>query len=179
MVYVFLAEGFEEIEALTVVDVLRRGGTEVLTVSISDDLKVRGRSNISVMADKVIKEINVEKGEMAVLPGGQPGADNLLKSPELRKILLSYKEEGKYLAAICAAPMVLAEVGVLKGEEATIYPGMESYLKDSVALSDDVVVSSRIITSRGPALAMKFSVKLVEVLKGKAVADKVAEGLLL
>ena len=179
MIYVFLADGFEEIEALTVVDVLRRGSLKVVTVSISDDLRVTGRSNISVMADKLIKDIDIEEGSMAVLPGGQPGADNLLKSLELKKILLSYKEEGKYLAAICAAPMVLAEYGILKGEKATIYPGMEEYLSQSTALSLGVVVSNKVVTGRGPAFAMEFSIKLLEVLKGKETAERVAEGLLL
>lgn len=181
MIYVNLAEGFEEIEALTVVDVLRRGELKVKTVSFEETLEVIGRSGISVKADILFSEINkadYQEGEMLVLPGGQPGTDNLMKNQELMESIREFNLGGKYIAAICAAPMILGELGILSGKKATIYPGMESYLKQGEYKDQAVVIDGNVITSQGPATAMEFALELVGILKGNAAKEEVAKGLL-
>lgn len=179
MVYLHLAQGFEEIEGLTVVDVLRRADIEVRTVAIGNSLEVKGRSGITVLADLNFRDVDYDSGVMIVLPGGQPGSTHLLNDQGLKEKIMNYNKEGKYLAAICAAPMVLAAHGILKGKKATIYPGMENFLKEGIFSEGDVVEDENIITSRGPATAMKFALKLVELLSGKEKAEEIARELLL
>ena len=178
MIYVHLAEGFEEIEALSVVDVLRRAELPVKTVSLEKTLDVIGRSGISVKADILFSQVNYKDGEMIVLPGGQPGTDNLMKNEELMKRVKEFHAEGKYVAAICAAPMILGELGIISGKEATIYPGMESYLKGGKYKDMPVVVDGNIVTSQGPATAMAFGLELVNLIKGEAAKREVANGVL-
>lgn len=178
MIYVHLAEGFEEIEALTVVDVLRRADLPVKTVSIEKGLEVVGRSGISVAADIMFSEADYKNCEMLVLPGGQPGTSNLMNNQDLLKLIKEFYHEGKYLAAICAAPMILGELGLLTGKKATIYPGMESHLKQGEYKDMPVVVDGTVITSQGPATAMAFSLELVGILKGSAVKEETSKGLL-
>ena len=178
MVYVHLATGFEEVEALTVIDLLRRAGIEVKSVSITGDKRVMGTHNIPVEADILFEDADYDACEMIVLPGGLPGADYLGEHEGLCGHIRSFAENGKYLAAICAAPQVFGAQGVLKGKMATIYPSMESCLIGAEPQDEIVVVDGKIITSMGPATAMPFALKLIEVLKGKAASDKVAGGLL-
>lgn len=179
MIYVYLAEGFEEVEALTAVDVMRRAGIEVQTVSITGEKLVKGTHDIKVEADILYEETDHEKCEMIVLPGGLPGADYLNEHEGLAKHIECFaKDDSKKLAAICAAPQVFGTCGILEGKKATIYPSMEGCLKGGQATDKNVTVDGNIITGMGPALAMEFALKLVEELKGKEAAEEVAAGLL-
>ena len=178
MVYVHLATGFEEIEALTVIDLLRRAGIEVKSVSITGEKRVMGTHGIPVEADIVYEEADYENCDMIVLPGGLPGADYLGEHEGLVKHIRCFAENDKYLAAICAAPQVFGAQGVVEGKKATIYPGMESCLNGAQPQDEIVVVDGKVITSMGPATAMPFALKLIEVLKGKEASEAVAGGLL-
>lgn len=178
MIYIHLADGFEEVEALTVLDVLRRAQMEARTVSITGNKQVTGAHQITVEADMLFEETDYETCEMIVLPGGMPGAETLGRHQGLTNHIRCFAEHDKYLAAICAAPMVFGALGILKGKNATIYPGMEDQLVGAQYQNEKVVVDGKIITSMGPATAMPFALKLVELLKGKAASDQVAAGLL-
>ena len=168
-VCVFLADGFEEIEALAVVDILRRAGANVQTVSISDSDMLVGRSRIRVQADVMWKDDIADGADLLVLPGGQPGTTYLGQHEGLKKALAKAKKEERYIAAICAAPTVLAEQGLLEGKKATCYPGLESVLQNGGAetvTDKQVVKDGKIITSRGAGTAVAFALKLVDVLFG-------------
>lgn len=178
MVYVHLANGFEEVEALTVIDLLRRAGVEVKSVSITGEKRVMGTHDIPVEADILFEEADYDACEMIVLPGGLPGADYLGEHEGLVKQIRDFAANDKYLAAICAAPQVFGAQGVVEGKKATIYPGMEGCLKGALPQDEIVVQDGKIITSMGPATAMPFALKLIETLKGKEAADNVAGGLL-
>lgn len=179
MIYIHLAEGFEEVEALTAVDVLRRAEIETCTVSITGDKTVKGTHGISVEADMLYEDADYASCEMIVLPGGLPGADYLNAHEELKKHIVCFaKDADKKLAAICAAPQVFGTCGILDGKNATVYPGMEETLKGGKATGENVTVDGNIVTGMGPAIAMEFALKLVEEIKGKTVADEVAEDML-
>jgi len=177
MVYVMLAEGFEEIEALTVVDVLRRAGIEVKTVSVSGSSVVTGSHNIPVVSDIQIADADLENAEMIVLPGGMPGTENLYRSRELENAVSHRIENKKWVAAICAAPIVLGRRGYLKGLEAVCYPGFENELEGAVIKNEKVVISGKVITSKGPGTALDFALTIVSVLKDEAVAQKLRAGM--
>ncbi len=178
MVYVFLAHGFEEIEAITVVDLLRRANIQVRTVSLMEDKVVYGSRGIGVETDIFFREGNYDKCAMLVLPGGMPGTTNLCNHKELNEELKEYYLRGKPIAAICAAPMVLGRSGILAGHEATIYPGMEEELIGAVKKDDDVVVSGNLITAKGPGIAIKFALAIIDKLKGTEKAEEIAKELL-
>lgn len=178
MVYVYLAEGFEEIEALTIVDLLRRAGIGVKTVAVGSDLSVKGTHGVTVAADITFAKADHAGCEMMVLPGGLPGADNLGDHKGLTDEIKKAAAAGRKVAAICAAPMVLGACGILDGRKATIYPGMEDRLTGAVPQNDGVVVDGNIITGKGPAFAMDFALALIEEISGRARADEVADGLL-
>lgn len=179
MVIVFLANGCEEIEALTQIDVLRRCGVEVKGVSITSEKVIKGSRNIDFLADTTIFDIDFEEVEMVILPGGLIGRDNLLKSKEVVAVCKKFNEIGKYVAAICASPSVLGESGILQGKKATCYPGFESQLKGAdIIEGENVVIDGNIITSRGPATAMEFALEIVKILKGEDVYKEVKAGLL-
>ena len=178
MVYDHLADGFEEVEALTIVDVLRRAGVDVETVSMMEDSIVTGAHGINVEADIIYEETDYTACEMIVLPGGGLGAENLEAHQGLAKHIKCFADNGKLLAAICAAPMVFGTHGVIKGKKATIYPSMEDKLTGAEATGENVTVDGNVITGKGPATAMEFALTLAEILKGKETADEVAEGLL-
>lgn len=173
-VYVFFADGFEEIEGLTVVDMLRRVGVDTVMVSVNGSKTVTGAHGIVIQADGVFAEYSYEDGTMAVLPGGMPGTNHLMEHEGLKNVLLSYHKEKKYLAAICAAPSVLGMNGLLSGRHATCYPGFEEKLLGAKAMPDAVVIDGTIITSRGMGTAIAFGAALVSVL----VSDEAAEDLL-
>ncbi len=175
MIYVHLADGFEEIEAITVTDVLRRAGAEVCTVSVSGKLEVRGTHGIEVRADIPFDKADYESCEMLVLPGGMPGTTNLLEHEGLMHEIRKAAGEGKWVCAICAAPMVLAAAGVLDGRQATIYPGMENYIACAKASNEPVVRDGNIITSKAPGTAMKFALALVEALYGREKAERIGK----
>jgi 4-methyl-5(b-hydroxyethyl)-thiazole monophosphate biosynthesis len=178
MVYVHLADGFEEIEALTIVDLLRRADIGTETVSITGRLPVTGSHGVKVIADILFEDAVYPECEMIVLPGGLPGSTNLDAHEGLREKIYSFNNQGKWLAAICAAPQVLGHAGVLKGKKATSYPGVEKELEGAELVTDIVVSDQGVITSRGPATAIAFALKIIEELKGKETADQIAEGLL-
>lgn len=176
---VFLANGFEEMEAMGTIDILRRGGIEVTTVSITDNPVVLGAHNVPVTADTTLGQATLTGTDALVLPGGMPGASNLNDSEPVKEALLQQYREGRIVAAICAAPMVLGGLGLLKGRNATCYPGFEPKLIGANVTSEIVEVSENVITGKGPGLVIDFGLALVAALKGDAVAEEVAAGLLL
>ena len=173
--YIFLADGFEEIEALAPLDILRRACIEAETVSISDEIEVVGSHGLRVLCDTTIDLISPELAELLILPGGMPGSDNLAASEELAEILTKHNAENKWIAAICAAPYVLGELNILNGKQATCYPGYEDRLLGAEFVNKSVVVSQNVITGNGAGAAIRFAFKIVEVLKSKRVADFLAE----
>jgi 4-methyl-5(b-hydroxyethyl)-thiazole monophosphate biosynthesis len=173
-ILVLLADGFEEIEAITVIDVLRRADIEVDTVGITGAW-VTGSHGIKVMADKKISEIDVEKYDGIVLPGGSKGVENLGRSSKVKEVLEKMNEKGKLIAAICAAPSVLAKFHILDNKRATIYPGMERELP--YPRDERVVVDENVITSQGPGTAMEFALAIVEKLLGREKAWELKEQL--
>lgn len=173
-----LAEGFEEIEALTVADVLRRSGIDTQTVSITHTNEVSGAHNIVVVADKLLTEIHAAESDMVVLPGGMPGALNLRNDSTLCAILNDRAVAGLPIAAICAAPYILGELGILRGKRATCYPGFEDKLLGADYTGAMVEQDGNIITGKGPGAAMEFALKIAETLAGKNRRDEVAAGML-
>lgn len=173
MIYVFLADGFEEIEALTPVDILRRCGLEVETVSIGGEY-VTGARKITVKADTVIDKIS--DAQMYILPGGLPGADNLEACEKLCGILKDADKKGKYIAAICAAPKILGKLGILKDKKATCYPGYENDLIGAEYTKSPVVSDGNVITANGMGSSAAFALELAGKLCDKA--DDVAKGIL-
>ncbi len=163
-VCVFLADGFEEIEGLTVVDLLRRAGITVTTASITGRKDIHGAHGIIVQADVLIEEVEMKEQDMLVLPGGMPGTIHLGEHAGVCEAVKAFDKEGKYIAAICAAPTVFGKLGLLKGRKATCYPSMEKELICGEYVTDSVVVSDHIITSRGMGTAIDFSLKQIEVL---------------
>ncbi len=174
MVVLLLADGFEEIEALTPVDVLRRAGIEVVTYSINGDLCVCGAHNIMVGADDVIENINYDNTEAVILPGGMPGADNLENSNEVQALLEYAYEKNLLMCAICAAPKVFGKFGYLQGKRATCFPGFEQCLEGADVTGNRVEADCNIITSKGMGTAMDFSLAILENMKDKEAADKMA-----
>jgi 4-methyl-5(b-hydroxyethyl)-thiazole monophosphate biosynthesis len=177
-VIVFLAEGFEEIEAISIIDILRRAEITVTSVSVSKNKKVKGAHNIHIEADKLFDEVDFSNYDMLVLPGGMPGAKNLNEHEGVKEQLKAFAQD-KLIGAICAAPMVLGSMGLLKGKRATCYPGFEPELIEATVTNEPVTVDGNIITGKGPAYAIQFSLQLVETLAGKAAHDEVSNALLL
>ena len=166
-VCVLLADGFEEIEGLTVVDLLRRAKIYVDTVSIMDDYIVHGAHGINVQ-----KEF-----DMVVLPGGMPGTLNLKEHDGVRYVVKQYAKEGRFVGAICAAPTILKSLGLLEGRRATCYPGVEDEMENVILTETAVVVDDNIITSQGVGTAIDFALKLIEVLDGEEKAKEIAESI--
>lgn len=166
-VMVPLANGFEEIEALTVVDVLRRIGIKVDTVGVVSSMII-GSHGIKIITDKRLAEIEEDEYDAIVLPGGDPGYKNLAKTSKIIEILKKMNSKGKLIAAICASPSILAKAGLLEGKRATIYPGMEKELP--YPRGDRVVIDGNTITSQGPGTAIEFALAIVEALVGKEKA---------
>ena len=176
--YIFLADGFEEVEALTPADLLRRAGIEVRLVSISASLEVVGRSRIRVLADRMFDERGYDGADILILPGGMPGTEYLMAYEGLKKLILQKAaDRSAYLAAICAAPMILGRLGLLKDKKATIYPGMEDELKGAEISAKKVVRDGHIITSRGAGTAVPFALKIIETLLNEEAAKNVASGI--
>lgn len=172
-VNIFFATGFEEVEALTVVDILRRAGIETDMVSVTGNVEVTGSHGITVKTDRLFEEID-DTAEMIVLPGGIPGTPNLKAHKGLEDMIHRYNDAGKYLAAICAAPTVYGEMGLLRGRHATCYLGMEDALIGAEALADSVVVDGHFITSRGLGTAIDFGLAIVTVLIDDVTAANLA-----
>ncbi len=173
MVYLFLADGFEEIEALTPVDMLRRANVEVTTVSINDTKEVNGTHGIKVIADTTISDVELQNIEMVILPGGLPGADNLRNCPKVIDFIDAADKKGAFVAAICAAPRIIGEKGLLAGKKAVCYPGFEQYLLNAECVEDGCVRDGNIITAKGMGRSCEFACCLIEALKGKEAAEKI------
>ena len=170
-VLVFMADGTEEIEALTVVDLLRRVNIPVSMVSVNNAEYVTGSHAITVKMDMGISAVNLENVGMIVLPGGMPGTNKLMDSEKLTKMIHTFAEEGKYLAAICAAPSILGVNDLLEGKKATCYPGFEEKLLGAKCVKEPVAVDGNIITSRGLGTAIEFAAAIVSALLSPEDAD--------
>lgn len=176
--YVFLAEGFEEIEGLTVVDLLRRADIETEMVSIGDSLQVTGSHGITVTADRMFELVTLRDGDLYVLPGGMPGTRYLAAHEGLTELLVKEAAAGKKLAAICAAPSVLGGLGLLEGHQAACYPGFEDKLIGAEVVMDKVAVSGSRTTSRGMGTAIEFALALTAQLVSEEKAEELAKGII-
>ena len=169
MNYIFLDNGFEEIEAITTIDLLRRANIALTTVSVTGVESVLGAHDIAVKADKLFADIDFSDAEMLILPGGAP---KLHECQPLCDLLVAHNNQDKLIAAICAAPSVLGRLGILQGKQATCYPGFEEYLGESYV--DGLVVESKnIITAKGPGLSSDFAFCIIEKMVGPEIADQV------
>jgi len=168
---VHLADGFEEIEAVTIIDVLRRAGLNLITVSVTGKHQVTGSHQIEIRADLLFEDVDYSNGILIILPGGMPGAKHLNDHPGLKSKIIDYQKSGKFLAAICAAPMILGNLGILKGKKAVCYPGFESYLVGSDLSTKPFMTDEKIITGRGVGAALQFSLEIVRILKGEESAE--------
>ena len=176
-VYLFLAEGYEEVEAMTVVDLVRRAGIELETVTITGEKEVLGVHDICVKADRSFEEINFDDADMLVLPGGKPGFMNLEAYEPLMEQIDYFASKGKYIAAICAAPTIFGKRGLLKGKKACCYLNMEKDLKEAIISYESVCVDGNIITSRGVGTTIEFALAIIEVLTDKQNAENVAKSI--
>jgi len=177
--YIFLADGFEEVEALTCVDVLRRAGMDVKTVSINLGREVTGAHDVTVLADTLFDDNDYSDAEWLVLPGGLPGAPNLAAHPGVCQALTRQQQRGGKVAAICASPaVVLGQLGMLQGRQAVCYPGLEDTVQGVNWLSSQVAIDGNVVTGNGPAAATAFALALVEITQGRDVAGQVASGML-
>lgn len=166
--------GSEEVEALTVVDLLRRAKVECVMVSAEDEETVTGSHGITIVMDGKISNLS-DDIDMVILPGGIPGVPNLIANKKVEELVVKQYEAGKYVAAICAAPTAFGEFGILKDKRAICYPGMEDKLNCKEVVYDSVVVDGNVITSRGLGTAIPFGLKLIELLVGKDTSDSIAE----
>jgi 4-methyl-5(b-hydroxyethyl)-thiazole monophosphate biosynthesis len=180
---VFLADGFEEIEAITPIDYLRRAGVELTTVSIGSERSVQSARRVTVNADTTLEKqgkANAADWDAVVVPGGGLGAENLAASAAVGSFIKAMAEAGKLVCAICAAPaVVLAPLGLLKGREFTCYPGMEEKVSEATWKADRVVIDGTLITSRGAGTAGEFAIAIIEKLLGQTEAEKIAKSVLL
>lgn len=172
-VTVFLADGFELVEAMCPIDLLRRAGAVVTTVSISDSLTVASANGVSVLADTTLAAIDPTLPDLVFLPGGMPGSANLRACDAVCQIVLDTNRNGGFVAAICAAPFILGELGLLAGREAICYPGFEDKLSGATLSKHKVIRDGNIITAAGMGVALPFAAALVEALYGKEKADEV------
>jgi len=175
MIYILLADGFEEIEALTVVDILRRANVDIKMVSVEDGNSVTGAHGIIVQADISIDMVQKSKMEMLILPGGLPGTDNLEGSAEVINLISYANENGKYIAAICAAPKILGRLNLLNGKSAICYPGYEGELIGAKIIEKGVVIDENIITAKAAGTAHSFAFAIVEVLCNKQMAQDISK----
>ncbi|MCI8623981.1 MAG: DJ-1/PfpI family protein [Provencibacterium sp.] len=173
MIILFLADGFEEAEAIVPLDLLRRAGAEVKTVSVSGERTVTGSHGIPIVCDLLGKELTTEGLEMVILPGGMPGTENLANSPLVARYLELAFERRLYVGAICAAPSVPGRMGLLSGKRATCFPGFESYLKGAAVTGAPVERDGKLITAKGMGVAAEFGLCLVEALAGSEEAARI------
>lgn len=177
-VYEFLATGFEDIEALAPVDILRRGGVDIKTVSITGSEYVETAHGVTVKADLLFEDADLSDADLLMLPGGMPGATNLNGHEPLRQALLAHNERGGRIAAICAAPMVLGGLGLLLGKRATCYPGFEKYLIGADYTHELFTIDGNITTGEGPAASLPYAYALLEQLTDAQTARQVSEGMM-
>ena len=173
-VYIFLADGFEDIEALAVVDLMRRAGITTVTVSVSDSLKVETSHQVTLFADALFQECDFSDADVLILPGGMPGTSTLRAYEPLMELLKAHHAQGKMLAAICAAPTILSDLGMLKDRRATSFPKRREDIDAAEYLSDPVVVDGNITTSRGMGTSFDFALSLIAQLTDQEKADALA-----
>ncbi|MDI3547583.1 MAG: protein deglycase [Halanaerobiales bacterium] len=172
-----LADGLEEIEAITNIDVLRRAGIKVITAGLND-LEVTGAHDIVIKADRLIDEVRAEEFDGIILPGGMPGSTNLRDNDKVIKLVQKLNTDGKLVAAICAAPIALEKAGVIRNRKATSYPGFDREMVSCDYLEERVVVDGNLITGRGPGVALEFAITVVQYLLGEEKAAELKEGML-
>ena len=177
-VYEYIADGTEEIEALTMTDVLRRAGVEVVTVSINKTAEVTMSHGVRIICDTTVAEADVNDADMLLLPGGMPGAANLNDCEAVRTAVLRQYEQGKKVGAICAAPLILGGLGILQGKRATCYPGFESQMTGATYTKELFTVDGNVITGEGPAATLPFSYAILEMLGKGAEAEQLCEGMM-
>lgn len=177
MIYVFLANGFEEIEAMSVIDILRRADLEVTTVGVGGS-EIVGAHGVKVVADLPADQADFIDVDLMVLPGGQPGADNLTESADVQRCIDLCLEYNVPMAAICAAPMVFGRKGLLDGKKATCYPGCEGGMGKAQVTGKEVEIDGLFITSKGPATAQMFAFTLVGLMVGREKVDEICKGML-
>lgn len=175
---VFFAEGYEEIEALTVVDLCRRAGIATDMVSVTDSVQVTGAHHICVTMDKLLKEVDFSELDMIVLPGGMPGTLHLEKVDVLMEQVKAFAESGKYVCAICAAPSILGHLGILEGKRACCYPGFEEALLGALVTQNPAETDKNIITSRGMGCAIDFSAAIITALEGSKKAAEITNSII-
>lgn len=172
MIVVFLADGFEEIEAVSVIDVLRRAEYEVCTAAVGTPTRrVTGAHKMVLEADCLESELDSQQIDMAVLPGGMPGTIHLEQSPAVQKVLRDCHEQGKWITAICAAPSILGHMGLLKGKTAICFPGFEDALEGAAISTQAVCRDGKIITAKGPGVAIDFALEIVRAVSGDSLAN--------
>lgn len=176
MVYIILGTGFEEIEAVAPCDILRRGGVQVQYAGIGGTL-IRGGNGITVQADCTVEELDLDAMEMIVLPGGMGGVHSILGSEAAMDAVKAAYEQGKLVAAICAAPTILAKLGITDGKHATVYPGMEQEMGTAFMEDTNAIADGKVLTGRAPGAALDFGYLLLETLKGREVMEKVRTGM--
>ncbi len=176
-VVVPLADGFEEIEAMAIIDVLRRAGIEVTAAGLHSG-PIQGAHRVKVVADATIDTISADDFDMIILPGGQPGSDNLNANERVRTLIRDFNAKGKLTGAICAAPYVLAAAGILEGKKATSFPSYSGKLAGAIYQEKTVVEDGKIMTSRGPGTAVYFALAIAERLVGKEKANSIKEAML-
>lgn len=176
--YAFFATGYEEVEALTIVDLLRRAGVEVNMVSVTGDMCVCGSHNIAINMNSKFDDNNYNDGDLFFLPGGMPGTTNLMEHEGLCELLVEKYNAGKHLAAVCAAPSVLGSLNLLSGKKATCYPGFEEKLKGAGFVNDKVVTDGNITTSRGMGTCIELGLELIKILCDEEKADAIGKGII-
>lgn len=176
-VCVFLADGFEMVEALAVVDILRRARVETVMVSVSDSLEVTSSHNVKFMADMIFDEEACMQAKAAFLPGGMPGTRNLEGHPGVLSVIKNFYEDGKTVAAICAAPSIFGHLGILKGKKATSHAGFVDQLEGAEFVDEPVVVADNVITSRGMGTAVELGLILAERFKGSECRDSIVKSI--
>ena len=172
---IFLADGFEEIEALTVVDLCRRASLNIDMVSVTGSLSVTGSHGIEVKADKLLADVKFDDMDMLVLPGGMPGTTNLEKTDKLMEQIRAFDAAGKFISAICAAPGVFGRAGLLQGKKACVFPGLEGELKGADVQMTETTVDGHILTSRGMGTAIPFGLAIVARFCGQEAADELGK----
>lgn len=175
-VLVPLAQGCEEIEAVTIIDILRRAGVEVVTAGLADG-PVKASRGVVLVPDMTLDTALEQEYDLIALPGGMPGMTHLKNDSRILRLLKTMAEQGKYTTAICASPAVLAEAGLLKGKQATSFPGFLDNVSEVTLETAPVVRDGKVVTSRGPGTALDFALELVEILAGKAKRDEVEAAL--
>lgn len=177
-VYEFLADGFEEVEAMLPIDILRRAGVEALTVSVKDTKEVISAHNVTIKADMLFSDSDFSDATMLLLPGGLPGATNLRDHKGLCSLLLRHAGKGGRIGAICAAPLVLGSIGLLKGRRATCYPGFEKYMDGAEYTAELFTIDGNIITGEGPAATFPYAYAIAEMLTKHDTVESLKEGMM-